>query len=115
MWPRFFQILNVVMLCLFVAAVALQYNDPDPYLWMPIYGLGALWSAMLLLKKELPRLAIRLFSGLCLLGVAYLAITVLIQEEPAAVEQFSELGGLLITSAWGMLVLAMSRQRDSSL
>ena len=108
----FFPILNTVMLCLFVAAIALQYNDPDPYLWMPIYGLGTLWSAMFLLNKELPRLAVRLFSGLCLLGATYLVITVANQEEPAAVEQFSELGGLLITSVWSMVVLTMSRGRD---
>ena len=112
MWARGLPILNAIMLCLFVAAIALQYNDPDPYLWMPIYGLGALWSAMFLLKRELPRLPVRLFSALCLLGAAYLAITVSIQEEPAAVEQFSELGGLSITSAWSMVVLAMSRARD---
>ncbi len=112
MWAKCFPILNTVMLGLLVAAIALQYNDPDPYLWMPIYGLGALWSAMFLLNKELPRLAVRLFSGLCLLGAAYLVIRVLSQEEPAAVEQFSELGGLLITSVWSMVVLTMSRESD---
>ena len=109
MWAKCFPTLNAAMLCLFVAAAALQYNDPDPYLWMPMYGLGALWAAMFLLKRELPQLAVRLFSVLLLLGAAYLAISVLSQEEPAAVEQFSELGGLLITSAWSMVVLAMSR------
>ncbi len=82
MWARFFPILNTVMFVLFVAAIALQYNDPDPYLWMPIYGLGTLWSAMFLLKKQLPRLAVGLFSGLCLLGAAYLAIAIVRQEGP---------------------------------
>ncbi|HEY0054859.1 MAG TPA: transmembrane 220 family protein [Pedobacter sp.] len=28
---------NAVFIVLFVASAALQYNDPDPYLWMPIY------------------------------------------------------------------------------
>jgi len=111
MWAKCFPILNVIMLWLFVAAMALQYNDPDPYLWMPIYGLTALWSTMFLLKRGLPRLAVRIFSTLCLLGVAYLGITISIQTEPAAVEQFSEFGGLLITSAWSMAVLAMNPAR----
>lgn len=111
MWAKCFPILNVIMLCLFVTAIALQYNDPDPYLWMPIYGLGALWSATFLLKKGLPQLAVWLFSALCLLGISYLGITISIQTEPAAVEQFSEFGGLLITSAWSMVVLTMSRAR----
>ncbi len=112
MWAKCFPILNVIMLCLFVAAIALQYNDPDPYLWMPIYGLGAIWSAMFLLKKELPRLAVRLFCCFCLLGAAYLLVRLASQEEPTAAEQFSELGGLLITSAWSMVVLTMSPARN---
>ena len=35
------KILNVVFIILFLVAAALQYNDPDPYLWIPIYLLGA--------------------------------------------------------------------------
>ena len=30
-----------VMCALFLLSVAVQYNDPDPELWMPIYGLAA--------------------------------------------------------------------------
>jgi hypothetical protein len=29
---------NVVMFFVFVAFAAVQYNDPDPYWWMPMYG-----------------------------------------------------------------------------
>ncbi len=31
------KIFNVTCCVLFVLFAALQYNDPDPYLWMPIY------------------------------------------------------------------------------
>lgn len=33
--------LNLFFIILFVFSAALQYNDPDPYVWMPIYLYGA--------------------------------------------------------------------------
>lgn len=33
--------LNIFWITLFVFSAALQYNDPDPYVWMPIYLYGA--------------------------------------------------------------------------
>jgi hypothetical protein len=36
------KIFNLVFIVLFVLFAALQYNDPDPYLWIPIYLYGAL-------------------------------------------------------------------------
>ncbi len=35
------RIFNYVFAFLFLVSAALQYNDPDPYLWMPIYLYGA--------------------------------------------------------------------------
>src|SRR5688500_6004616 len=34
---------NIFFIVVFILSAALQYNDPDPYVWMPIY----LWGAML--------------------------------------------------------------------
>lgn len=41
------KIFNLVFALLFVVSAALQYNDPDPYLWIPIYLYGAVmcWFA----------------------------------------------------------------------
>ena len=38
---------NIFFCILFVFSAALQYNDPDPYVWMPIYLYGAIlcWLA----------------------------------------------------------------------
>ena len=36
------KVFNLIFCLLFVFSAALQYNDPDPYLWMPIYLYGAL-------------------------------------------------------------------------
>lgn len=35
------KIFNLIFCLLFIVSAALQYNDPDPYLWIPIYLFGA--------------------------------------------------------------------------
>lgn len=40
------KIFNVVFAVLFVLFAALQWNDPDPYIWMPIYLYGAIFCAL---------------------------------------------------------------------
>ena len=35
------KIINILFCILFVISAALQYNDPDPYVWVPIYLYGA--------------------------------------------------------------------------
>lgn len=35
------KLLNILFILLFLVSAALQYNDPDPYVWMPIYLYGA--------------------------------------------------------------------------
>ncbi|PUZ29035.1 hypothetical protein DCC81_06075 [Chitinophaga parva] len=41
------KVFNIVWCVLFIVFAALQYNDPDPYIWMPIYLYGAYfcWQA----------------------------------------------------------------------
>ena|ERR1700712_1066700 len=41
------KVFNWIFVLLFVLFAALQYNDPDPYLWMPIYLYAAVlcWLA----------------------------------------------------------------------
>jgi hypothetical protein len=41
------KIFNLVWCVLFILFAGLQYNDPDPYIWIPIYGYGAVlcWLA----------------------------------------------------------------------
>lgn len=31
------KVFNIIFCLIFIAFAALQYNDPDPFLWMPIY------------------------------------------------------------------------------
>ena len=41
------KIFNLVFCIIFILFAALQYNDPDPYVWIPIYGYAAVlcWFA----------------------------------------------------------------------
>jgi Transmembrane family 220, helix len=41
------KVFNIIFCLLFVVFAALQYNDPDPYLWIPIYLYAAVlcWLA----------------------------------------------------------------------
>ncbi len=45
---------NIVFIVLFVVAAALQYNDQDPYVWIPIYLYGAFICYQALQKKFSP-------------------------------------------------------------
>ncbi len=41
------KLFNLLFCCMFIIFAVLQYNDPDPYLWMPIYlyTAGCCWLA----------------------------------------------------------------------
>lgn len=41
------KIFNILLCVLFLISAGLQYNDPDPYVWIPIYLYGAIlcWLA----------------------------------------------------------------------
>lgn len=43
------------MIFLFLVSAALQYNDPDPYVWMPLYLYGV-FTCIQALRRQLSRL-----------------------------------------------------------
>lgn len=45
------KIFNALFCFIFIVFAALQYNDPDPYLWMPIYLYAALFCGLAFKKK----------------------------------------------------------------
>ena len=123
------------MALLFIAWAAFQYNDPDPFLWIVVYGLAALASILFLIN----RLNIYFPLGFLAAGVVW-AIVLFTQAEylelEAAVreceremgsflsvcdwipqkltsEKWREMGGLLFVSSWmGILGLALGRSRN---
>src|SRR6187200_1977789 len=49
------KIFNLIFVVLFVIFAALQYNDPDPYIWMPIYLYSAYFCYQASKQKYYPK------------------------------------------------------------
>jgi len=45
------KVLNIFFIAIFILSAALQYNDPDPLVWMPIY-LYAAWLCYKSIKQQ---------------------------------------------------------------
>ena len=50
------KIVNIFFCFMFIVFAGLQYNDPDPYLWMPIYLYTAILCWLAASNKFYPRL-----------------------------------------------------------
>jgi len=120
--PQVIRVMNVLMGCLFLLALVLQYNDPDPLRWMAIYGAAAV-VCLLALRRRLRRWMPLVVGVVALAWAATLAPGVvgrvsprdLFREIPmgsTAIEEGREMGGLLIVAAW-MLVLLISARRPT--
>ncbi|MCD8741607.1 transmembrane 220 family protein [Mucilaginibacter roseus] len=48
------KIFNSIFIVLFIVSAALQYNDPDPYLWVPLYLYAALVCLLAFRGKYYP-------------------------------------------------------------
>jgi Transmembrane family 220, helix len=60
------KIFNLVFFVLFIFFAALQYNDPDPYLWIPLYLFAAALCWFAFRQKFYPKLyllAIAIYGG----------------------------------------------------
>ncbi|AVR46569.1 hypothetical protein C7S20_15575 [Christiangramia fulva] len=44
--------LNAFFVIIFTISAVIQYNDPDPLLWMVIYGYGALVCLLAIFRKD---------------------------------------------------------------
>ena len=63
------KILNILFCVLFLISAGLQYNDPDPYIWMPIYLYGAVLCWLAFRNQYYPKAyvaGIIIFSGYAL-------------------------------------------------
>lgn len=109
MGRRLIQVINLLMLLLFVTAAFVQYNDPDALLWVLVYGAGALCCA-LYAAGRLPPLLSGTVVVICLVGALYLLVQILFgpiaffdetgREMMGLVEETREMFGLLVTATW---------------
>lgn len=112
---------NIVMLLMFAFSVIVQYNDPDPWKWMPVYGIAAFACALELrggMRWWIP----------ALIGVACLAWAATIaphvfgrvpfadmfgawEMKDVGVEESREMYGLLIVTVWMAVLVLANRTR----
>jgi hypothetical protein len=50
------KVFNLIFCFLFIVFAALQYNDPDPYVWVPIYMYTAVLCWLAAKKRYYPKL-----------------------------------------------------------
>lgn len=63
------KIFNILFCILFLISAGLQYNDPDPYIWIPIYLYGAILCWLAFRDKYYPKAylaGIIIFAGYAL-------------------------------------------------
>jgi hypothetical protein len=65
------KILDGFLTLMFVAFAAVQYNDPDPGLWMLVYGSMAVACAAAILNKFSPALMIPMAGGYLILSALH--------------------------------------------
>ena len=89
--------------CLFLLAVAVQYNDPDPVFWMVLYGVAALITFTAI--KRTPRNLAAAAGVAYILGAMYW-VPKGWQRAWIDNEEVREAGGLVICGVW-LLILAV--------
>jgi hypothetical protein len=98
-----------------------QYNDPDPFTWMAIYGAACVISLIVARRGTIPLLAVLALGGLALVWALALVAGVPSPEiftsmfdawemQSARIEEAREASGLAIVAAW-MAVLAVRAWR----
>jgi Transmembrane family 220, helix len=102
------KIVNIILCIIFLLFLGVQYNDPDPHLWMPIYGFVAWMCALAALKKYNK---ILILTGLGILSVYTLTyvpdfivwikmgmpnIVETMKAEKSYIELTREFGGLVV-------------------
>jgi hypothetical protein len=103
------KILNTVLCLLFLLFLGVQYNDPDPYLWMPIYGFVAYICGLAALGKYNKTFILIGLSILTIYTLTYIpdfiawikmgmpSIVETMKAEKSYVELTREFGGLVIS------------------
>jgi branched-subunit amino acid transport protein len=111
-----------VMCALFVLSVAVQYNDPDPELWMPIYGLAAALAGLgaagrLPLRANAAALVVylALFAlwAPTLVGARHQAFESWRMQAPED-EEPREAGGLALCALWSAVQTLTARRLRSA-
>ena len=99
---------NAVLCVLFLFAVAVQYNDPDPIRWMAMYGSAAV-CCLLALIGRLPRILPAAVGLVALVWAVVLGASVVRGNQPLNSEEGRETMGLVIVAFWMALLRSPRR------
>jgi hypothetical protein len=112
---------NVVGALTFAFAVVVQVNDPDPWVWVSLYGLAS--AACVLAALGRGHRAFPALVGLIALvwaasiaprvvgQVAFLDMFGAFEMESAAIEESREMYGLLLVAGWMAVLTLRARRR----
>lgn len=65
------KVINIILTLLFILFAVVQLNDPDPWLWVAIYGLVAGVSGFAIFQKY-NKGVVYLGVAICIIGLAIL-------------------------------------------
>jgi len=97
----------------FLACVAFQYNDPDPLIWMAIYGLAAAFC-FLAVRGRQPRLPAAVIAAVAITWASTLAIRVIGKQPLFDSEEGREMLGLILVGVWTGLLAAVGPPRQKA-
>ena len=103
MASRLFGVLNLVVAALFAFFSIVQYNDPDPLLWMMIYAIAALACVLFHLDRLPPAAAAGYGLVVFLLGL-YLLYRVVSLGQFFFDEEGREMMGAFLITLWMVLL-----------
>jgi hypothetical protein len=102
------KIVNVVLALIFLLFAGWQYNDPDPYIWMPIYLFTAIVCGMAAYKNYATWITLGGLLVLSIYALTYIpaliewiklgmpSLVETMKAETPYIEKIRELGGLMI-------------------
>lgn len=109
--PPLLKIACAAMTVLFISWAAFQYNDPDPFIWILVYGIAALVSVLFLIKR-LPLVFPIVFLAVTLVWGIYLSTGITYEPPLIQIEEWREMMGLFVVSIWmGFLAWMLRRMK----
>lgn len=65
------RIITLLLGVMFLGFAAVQYNDPDPYIWFPVYLFPALASALVFAGRRISSRLLLAVAGAYLVGPSF--------------------------------------------